>query len=470
MIAHNLYRFAAMPFLMMTTAMAGLPSVGPEHKAPEPAAPAAFKNSTSGKQQGIPAQWWKIFQDPALNALVESVSLDSKNLKAVEARVRQAKAQVDASRAGFFPLLDGGFSGQKNQGSKALDFVFPITETETYRTGIELGYEIDLWGKVRRGVEASRAEFDAGGAALEGLRLSLQSQVAGMYFMVRSVDAERAILTKTVASRSEALSLTKSKLDAGTGNELDVERARTELATSQAELASLHQQRSKFENAIAVLTGKNASEFSVPAGGALAMPAVPSGVPSELLKRRPDIHQAERLLAAANARIGVAKSAYFPSLRLSASAGWEGNEIKRLGESASEVNGIGFSFSIPLFDGGRRKASLDASKAAHDEAKQTFENTVLIAFQEVEDALSAVSSLAKQRASLGEAVESARKAVKLSRSRYDGGLVSYFEVIEADRTALNLELSAERLRGMHFSAVATLIKALGGGWDRPAAK
>ncbi len=413
------------------------------------------------------SDWWTLFKDPMATVLASGIDVNNQNVKAAEARLNQARAAIGAARADLLPTVDAAYSANKSRGSGANDFVFPVLSTRTHQAAFQTAYEVDLWGKVRKGILASKADFAASEAALEALKLSLRAEVVGVYYRLRSLDAEKAKLEETVKWRQEALSLTKAKLDAGTGNDLDVERAKTELATSEADVAAVKEQRAILENALALLTGKKANEFRLAAADqALKFPpTIPTGLPSELVRRRPDIVQAEKILQAANARIGVAKAAYFPALKLNAEAGWQGNELKRLGDSKAEFYGLGFSFNIPLFDGGRRKASMEGAKAVAEEAQSQYEQAVLTAFQEVENALSSVNAIAGQREALTRAVDSASKAAKLSRNRYDNGLVSYFEVIEADRTVLALERSAEQLRGRHFSSVVDLIKALGGGWN-----
>lgn len=465
---NSLKSFSVVTVALITisgAAPAGLPAVGPNYKSPTPDVPSAYKGNGSGKSVLSEENWWRLFADAELSRLLDRVDLNSRTLRVAAARLDQAKAALKAAKADFFPQVSAVGSAARSRLSTATDIAYPFDRTTMYRTAFEAAYEVDLWGRVRRNVEAAKAEFQAGTAGLEALRLSLRAETARVYFTLRAVEGERDALDRAIGKRREALKLTQSRLDAGTGNELDVERAKTELAAAQTELTALGQVRAELENALAVLLGENASDFRVSAPKSEpALPQVPTGVPSELLQRRPDVAEAERHLAAANARIGVAKTAYFPSLRLAASGGWEANETKKLSDEDSRAGSVGFSFSLPLFDGGKRKAGLDQSKAAHQEAAQAYQHTVLTAFQEVENALSAVQVLARQSEELQRALTSAQKAAELSRTRYNGGLVSYFEVIEADRTVLQFERSAAQLRGERLTAAAALIKALGGGW------
>lgn len=454
----------------LSAAAAGIPSVGPDYAGPPAVeAPGQFKGDAGlAAKGGLAGAWWEGFGDPILNDLLARVDVDNHSLKAAQARVEQARARVKSAGSAFYPNLDVDYSATRNRSSAESGNAFPGTSLRrnNFDLPFQASYEVDLWGKVRRSVTAAQANVEAGSAAMEALRLSLRAEVARAYFTVRALDAERAALASAVEKRKEALGLTKSRLSAGTGNELDVERALTELATAETDTAAIGGARAEAENALASLTGQVASGFRLGAAKKEArLPRVPASLPGELMTRRPDVLEAERRLAAANEQIGVAKAAYFPSFRLTASGGWQAQEGDRLIDANSRTGAIGFSFHLPLFDGGSRKATVDGAKAAADEAARNYRQVVLQAFEEVENALASVKALDEQSAALERGLGSARKAAELSRSRYTNGLVSYFEVIEADRSVLSFERSAAQLQGRRFTAATSLVKALGGGWS-----
>jgi outer membrane protein, multidrug efflux system len=433
----------------------------------EVATPEAYKNSSNSAAVASGSDWWQLFNDQTLSDLLLQVEVNSQSIKGAEASIRQAQAAVKNAQADFLPSVDGTFSQNRQKFSGGGDFVFPQLTQDTVSLSFSAAYEVDLWGRVRKNVAAAKNDLLASQAAKDGLSLSLRGEVASAYFQLRAADGELATLRDTVKQRAEALQLTQAKLDAGTGNDLDVERAKTELASSEADVIGTQDQRNQLENALALLVGQPASSFKVAAASSANQPPkIPSGLPSELLKRRPDIIQAEQQLTAAKARVGVAKAAYFPNLQLTGGSGWSGNEVERLTKKGTDTWNLGLQFSIPLFDGGRRKAALEQNKAGVDAAESTYQQAVLTALQEVENGLGSVENIAKQRAALDKALASARNAAKLSRSRYDSGLVSYFEVIDSERSVLLWERTSTQLRGQHFRAVAMLIKALGGGWSK----
>jgi multidrug efflux system outer membrane protein len=337
-------------------------------------------------------------------------------------------------------------------------------------------WEIDLFGRVRRLNESARDEAAATAAVFESIRLSLTAQVAQSYFTLRGLDQERALLRETADLRRRELDLIDARLKNGAATDLDRARAETELATAEADTAAVSRQREAVQDALAVLVGVPASSFSISENESnanapspaftrgAAVPSVPAGLPSDLLERRPDIAAAERALAAANARIGVAKAAFFPAISLTGSAGFASSEMSQLFQTDSREWSIGPSLYLPIFQGGRNRANLERSKAAFDQSVATFRQSVLVAFREVQDALAATAWLGDQAEAQTRALVSAQRAAKLAKARYDAGFVSYLEVIDAERTALATQRVSVQLATERFTTAVALIKALGGGW------
>ena len=390
-------------------------------------------------------------------------------LQAAFAVVNQSRAVARIARADFFPTLDANPAFRRERFSPNQEPSFGSITANTFRMPLDLSYEIDLWGRVRRGFESARAEAQAAQAAFHNVLLTLQADLAQNYFRLRALDAELAVLEGTVALRNDQLGIVNSRLDTGLGTELDVARARTELATSEAELASVKLRRVELENAIAILVGETPSSFTLARyqnaeGWKSVPPAVPPGLPSNLLERRPDIAEAERQLAADNARIGVAKGAFFPALRLTGSGGYMSAEMDSLFKWDSRFWSIGPSISLPIFAGGRNKANLRRSRARFEESVANYRQRVLVAFGEVENALAGIQLLAERAAAEERAVASARRARDLAAESYATGLTSFLDVIDADRVALQTQRAAVQTTGQRHLAAVQLIKALGGGW------
>jgi multidrug efflux system outer membrane protein len=340
----------------------------------------------------------------------------------------------------------------------------------TFSTPLDLSYEVDLWGRVRRSFQSARADAQASLADYYNVLLTLEADVAQNYFQLRSLDAEIATVASTVDLRHEQVRLVRSRLEGGIGSELDVAQAETELATTEADAASLAQQRDQLENAIAILVGENPANFKL---AALANadtnwnpppPEIPAGLPADLLERRPDVAQAERQLASANAKIGVAKAAFFPVLSLTGSGGYLSGDVSTLFNWDSRTWSIGPSLSLPIFAGGRNRANYQRSQAAFEEATALYRQQILVAFGEVEDSLSGIHHLAVQSEAQERAVTSARRAADLATDRYRSGIVAYIEVVDASRDALTAERANAQLTGQRLIASVQLIKALGGGW------
>lgn len=461
--------------LVSTSALiAGSLTVGPDYKRPADDVPSSYKAETLGFwKEGRPLDhlpkgaWWEVFGDAELNALELKATRANQNLKAAFAAVNQARAAARIARSDLLPTLEAnpGFIRERFSPNQEPDF--GSLTASTFRAPLDLSYEIDLWGRVRRGFESARAEADAQMAAFQNLMLTLQADVAQNYSRLRAIDAEIGVLRRTVQSRLDQVGVMSGRLDAGVGTELDVARARTELAGTEAELAALRQRRVELENALAILVGEHPSMFKLaPRGDQQAQPPnVPAGLPSDLLERRPDVAEAERQLAAENARIGIAKAAFFPALRLTGSGGFVSADVETLFNWESRVWSIGPSISLPIFAGGRNRANLERSRARYEEAVARYRQRVLVAFDEVENALAAIRLLEEQGGAEERALRSAQQARDLSLESFKIGVTGYLDVIDADRAALQAQRANARIRGERLVAAIQLVKALGGGWS-----
>src|SRR5437016_5804181 len=448
---------------IVTLASAGC-AVGPNYNRPTTDTPAYYKAEALGSwKEGQPVDhvpkgdWWKIFGDESLNDLQGRATGANQELKAAVARVEQARATARVARSELLPTLNADSSYTRQRFSPNQVPSFGDLTANNYRGALDLSYEIDLWGRVRRGFESVRADAQASLAAFHNVLLSLHADVAQNYFALRALDSEISTVTSTVRLRKEQVQLVRSRFENGIGNELDVARAETELASTQAEAASLAKRRTELENALAILVGENPSTFKFATasgdGGTRwnpAPPKIPAGLPSDLLERRPDISEAERQLAAANARIGVAKAAFFPVLRLTGSGGYVSGDIESLFNWDSRVWSIGPSLSLPIFAGGRNLANYRRSKSAFEETIARYRQQVLVAFGDVENSLSGIRHLADQSEAQQRAVANARRAADLAGQRYRSGIVAYIEVIDANRDAhqaerTNVQLTCQRL-------------------------
>jgi outer membrane protein, multidrug efflux system len=406
--------------------------------------------------------WWKVFADPQLEALESDVLERNQNLVAAIARVEQARASSRQTRSSFYPQLSGATSWNRSQSVLFNQSML----MSTYSIPFDLTYEVDLWGKIRRSYESANARTQVSVADARQIVLTLTSDAALNYFQARTFDAQTVILRRTVELRQETVSTLRRQFEAGTIPEIDLARALTDVATARADLAAVGRARAEVENALALLCGYAASDFSL-AEQALsaAMPEIPTGMPSDLLERRLDIFSAEATLITRNAEIGVAISGYFPVVRLAASGGVMSADAKSLFNLDSGVWSIGPSVSVPLFTGGRTDAEVRRSKAAYDESVAAYKQSVLGAFRDVEDALAQIHYLAQQVQAYQEAQTNARRATDLAQLRYRGGTVSNLEVVDAERIQLQVELLAKSTQGQQLAASVRLIKALGGGWN-----
>ena len=449
-------------------------TVGPEYNRPSAPVPAAYKEDSNWRpaqpsDTAIRGKWWEIFGDASLNALEEQVNVSNQSLKAAEAQFLQARALIRLSRAGYYPTLTVSPSAARIRESGNEPFAGPVSAGVTendFMIPFDAAYEPDVWGRVRRTVENARAGAQASAADLETVRLSLHSELALDYLQARSLDAEIALLSSTVSSYQRALELTESRYKGGVASQVDVAQAKTQLETTRAQAIDLQVQRAQLEHAIAALVGKPASEFTLPVSPLTASPpSVPVGLPSQLLERRPDIAAAERRMSAANANIGVARSAYFPAIGLNVAGGFNSLIITTLIQGPSSFWSVGAAVAETLFEGGQRRAATVQARAAYDQTVASYRQTVLTAIQEVEDNLAALRVLEQESATQRDAVDAAEHSLALSSTRYRGGVTSYLEVTTAQSTALLDERVAVQIQGRRMTACVLLIKALGGGWD-----
>ncbi|MGY8527293.1 efflux transporter outer membrane subunit [Paracidovorax citrulli] len=459
-------------------------SLAPTYEVPDAGTTPAFKEAEAAQAEGAQwkvatpsegaarGQWWKVFGDADLDRLIDTATAGNQDLAVAAARVRQARAFTGATEADLYPQLSVGVDPTRSQPSAAslgLPDGTSVAPRTLLRARAIASYELDLFGRVSDSVSAARAEGQAEEELYRSVLLALQADVAQSYFALRTLDAERELLRATIALREDALRLLRKRYEGGETTDLDPARAEAELGTARADLADIERRRANQEHALAVLTGVSPSQFGL-AARPLDVPlvAIPAGLPSDLLERRPDIAQAERTMAAANARIGVAKSAFFPRISLTGVFGFESSELSNLfrWSSRSWLLGplIGSTIAAPIFDGGRNRANLAGARAAHEETVARYRQTVLVAFREVEDGLADVRWLSQQAGALDQALGGARRAARISRSRYDAGAVDYLTVIDADRTVLQSQRAANQVAGLRASATVSLVRSLGGGW------
>ncbi|MGH8716171.1 MAG: efflux transporter outer membrane subunit [Burkholderiales bacterium] len=453
-------------------------TVGPDYVRPTVEAPVAFKEMVGWKpaqprDQEFKGKWWEAYNDPLLNNLEEQVNISNQNLAQAEAQYRQARALVQSARAGYFPTVSASASESRSRASSSfsstqLQSTNPVTRgiTNNYLLTLEAVWEPDLWGRVRRTVESNEASAQASAADLEAVRLSAQAELAQDYIQLRALDTQKQLLDDTVAAYEKSLQLTQNQYAAGIVAKSDVIQAQTQLKSTQAQSIDVGVQRAQFEHAIALLIGKPASDLTItPAPLTATLPAVPIGMPSDLLERRPDVAAAERLVAAANAQIGVAIAAYFPSLTLSASGGYQSPSWSNWLTVPSRFWAVGPALAETLFDGGLRRAQTDQARAAYDANVAAYRQTVLTGFKEVEDNLAALRILEQEAEVQDEAVQSARQAVALTTNQYKAGTVNYLNVVVVQAAALNNERTAVDILNRRLVASVLLIKALGGGWN-----
>lgn len=472
----------AIRLLPIALVLAGC-SLAPKFQTPPVAVPPAFKElapdergnwKTAEPGDALPrGAWWKVFGDPLLDALEDEARTSNQDLKAAAARVTASRAVLGLTSAERLPRLDGGFGAMRSQPGPMQPGLPPGTKLDPYtvlRAQVTASYEVDLFGRIADSVRAAREDVAAREALYASMELTLAADLAQTYFAARQAEAELGVLDAAVKLRAEGVRLLEKQYAAGAIGEFDLARARTELATSEADLKSLVRSRAQFEHALAVLLGRPPAEFSLSRGTlAAAPPAVPAGLPSSLLERRPDVAAAQREMAAANARIGVAKAAFFPVLNLTGAFGFESGDITDLFQWSSRTWVLGpiagTMLAAPIFDGGRNRANLDRAYAALDESVAAYRQRVLGAFSEVEDNLVALSTLAAQSQALAVAVEQASAAAKIANVRYTAGATGYLDVLDAERTRLTVARQEQALRGARAVTTVALIRSLGGGFQ-----
>lgn len=422
-----------------------------------------WKPQVSGSQPR-PRPWWQMYHDGTLTSLVERSLAKNQDLAASAARLKQARALSQEARSLYFPDINFGANASRSK-SRYLGAVNSTMTQSNFILPVDLSYEIDVWGKVRRQVESAQATEGAAAESLNAMRLSMAGEVAQTYWALRAVDTDRAVLDHTLEIRRKALDLLTKRRDAGSLSGLDLARAETEVASAEAERIRLEQDRVGLVNALAVLAGATATGFSVAEQADLPKPpAVPSAVPSDLLRQRPDIRAAERRVAAANADIGVARAAFYPSFTLNASSGLSTADLSDLFQASALVWSLGAKATAPITRRDLLKAREQAAVAAHDAASADYRQTVLESLREVETALQGASILERRQSAQDQALAAARKTFELSVKRYQSGLVSFLDVVDAERTRLDTERASNSIRAERLAVSVSLIKALGGEW------
>jgi len=446
--------------------------------APVPAAykeppPAAFQESKEW-QSANPADgfsrghWWEVFGDPVLNTLEEKAVTANQNVKSAAARFQQARAFVRESRASKYPAVAVAPSivNERFSRNRPLASASGKTTFGDFRLPVDAAWEPDLWGRVRMLVDSSVGNAQAEAADVESVRLSVTAELALDYFDLRSYDLERSIVDNAVKTYERALELTRNRYEGGLANRLDLEEAETQLEATRAQAIDITAQRAKLEHAIAVLAGQTPEEFSLAEQTTIPTPpAIPAGVPSALLQRRPDIAGIERRVAAANAQIGYARTAFYPRVLLTAALGLEGTSMANWMNWPSAFWAVGAAALQPLFDAGRRRAVVDENSAGYDALVADYRQTVLTAFQQVEDNMASLRVLEAEATRQHAAVEAAKRSEALSMNRYRGGLVTYLEVAILQAIRLQNERTAIGIERRRMESSVLLIKALGGGWD-----
>ncbi|MCU1317686.1 MAG: efflux system, outer rane lipoprotein NodT family [Candidatus Acidoferrum typicum] len=458
-----------------TLAVAGC-TVGPKYRRPAVDVPPAYKEAgdwkpTQPSEQNLGGTWWQVFQDQQLNTLEDQINVSNQNLKAAEAQYTQSRAMLRYFRADYYPSINAGASATRNKlsNNRPPRLVTDGATFNDFQVPLELSYELDVWGRVRKTVESQRGQAQASAADLATVNLSLHAQLALFYFEARSLDAQEQLLNSTVAQYEQAYQLTDSRFKGGVASEVEVQQASTQLETTRAQAIDVGVLRAQYEHVIATLIGKPASSFQLsPLPLTSPPPSIPLELPSELLERRPDIAAAERRMAAANAQIGVAQAAYYPNITLVGTGGFESGVITTLLSGPSIIWSAGASAIAPIFDAGRRRASTDQAIAAYDQTVANYRETVLTGFQQVEDNLAALRILEKEADTQQRAVLASQKSLELSLTRYRGGITSYLEVTTAQSAALVDEVAAVNILGRRMTSAVLLIQALGGGWDRSA--
>lgn len=465
--------------LLLALALTGC-MVGPDYHRPDAEVPAAYKEAGDWKpaEPGDAAargNWWEIYGDSELDSLVAQVEISNQNIVLAAAQYRQALALLGVAEASYYPTLGAGLDVGRGQGSSPSSSIGTSTVTpgspiyNIVRPTLNANWEPDIWGKIGRNVESSQASAQASQADLKSALLSAQGTLVQSYFQLRINDETQRLLRQTSDAYERSLQITRNRYAAGVASRVDVAMAETQLQSTRAQAIDLGVQRAQLEHAIAVLIGKPPAELKIkPVDGLPALPAVPPELPSALLERRPDIAGAERRMAAANAQIGVAQGAFFPALTLSATGGYQNSSFSQLFTLPNRFWSVGSSLAMTVFNGGAFSAQKDAAIASYDASVATYRQTVLSAFQEVEDNIAALRELAAETTAQDAATRYAAEALALTQNQYLAGTVSYLNVVTAQATALGAQQTSLNITGRRLLANAGLIKALGGNWETAA--
>ena len=466
-------RFSTAAALIATALLAGC-AVGPKYQRPPVQAPTAYKTEApwrvAAPKDSIPkGPWWEIFNDAELNEYEQQLLHANQSLQAAKDRLNQARALARVASAGYFPQMSTDPNASRNRYSgnrpEVVTLGRPLTQS-TYEIPFLLNYEPDLFGRVRRTLEASNASLQSTAADLYNVNLVLTAELAADYFTLRELDAETQVVQESVSIQRKGLQLVEDRHAGGVASGLDLAQQQTLLDSTVTQLYLVQQQRAQYEHAIAVLTGSPASTFSIAVRPLnAAPPPIPTGVPSDLLERRPDVASSERQMAYENAQVGLATAAFYPQLTLFGSGGFQSTDITNLLTAPSAIWSLGGDLLQPIFQGGRNRANLAATKAAYDQSVANYRESVLTAFQQVEDGLSGLNALSEAATSQNLAVKDARRALELSNNRYVGGVTSYLDVITAQSALLTNQRLATQLLGQQMVTSVYLVKALGGGWD-----
>ncbi|HUE43829.1 MAG TPA: efflux transporter outer membrane subunit [Candidatus Sulfotelmatobacter sp.] len=451
-------------------------TVGPNYKKPDATVPAKWDveqpwRESAPKDAFDKGEWWRVFNDDDLNTFETQAIAENQTIKVSIAHLEQARATAAIQVATLFPTLSGGATAERQRlsGNRPPNGAIPVTspyQQNTFQIPFTVSYEVDIFGKRRRSIEAAEAAYQANAADLQNVRLLITSQIAGDYFNLRQLDSEIGILRRTVDALQRGLDLVNSRHNGGVASGLDVAQEETLLNSTRTQTTLILQQRKQFEDAIAVLVNRAAPDFHIaPRELAGEPPSLNAGLPSDLLERRPDIAEAERLMASANAQVGVAQAAYYPSFNLFGQAGWQTADITKLASIQSIFWAVGANVAEDIFTGGARRAQVQFARAGWDANVAGYRQTVLSAFQEVQDELTALNVLSEAQQEQQETVDAARRTLDISTNRYSGGLVNYLDVVTAQQNLLQNEQELAVIHGQRLVASVLLVKALGGGWD-----
>jgi NodT family efflux transporter outer membrane factor (OMF) lipoprotein len=460
--------FSLVAFLVFVSAC----SVGPDYQRPPVTTPASYKEADPAAtaqsiDDVIKAKWWEMFADPELNGLEEQVDLSNQTVAQADARYRQAHALVVSARAEYYPTVTLGVGVTREQNSPTVS-PGPAKSSRQFTEHtlpLDMAWEIDVWGRIRRTVEAGETSAQASAADLAAAKLSAQAQLAQAYFQLRTLDAEKQLLDESAEAFQKSLELTTNRYNGGIASRGDVLQAETQLKTTQAQAIDVGVQRAQLEHAIALLIGKAPADLAIAVAPLKTVPpALPAGAPEEILKHRPDVASAERSMAAANAQIGVAVAAYYPDVAVNTTGGFESSNLAKWFSWMGRFWSAGLSMTETLFDGGARGAQVDQARANYDASIANYRQTVLTGYQEVEDNLAAQQILGYEAQAQDAAVNAAQQSLAVIMNQYQAGIVSYLNVVVAQTTALANQRAATDILGRRLSASVLLVKALGGGW------